>query len=62
MIEVLQPFNALIDSMLLNKCVYYLFCTPTIGLDMLGTYTTAGLGVLEPLYDVKQIHVDIWLP
>ena len=57
--DMQQPFNALKDSIILKRCIHYLFYTPTTGLDILDTYDMAGLGVLEPLSSVKQIQVYI---
>ena len=59
MIELQQPFNALIESILLNRCIYYLFYTTTIGLDMLEPSVTDGLVMLEPLASVNKIQVNI---
>ena len=52
--EMQKSFNALLDSTLLKRCTDYLFYTPTIGLDMLEPYATAGLGRMVPISSVNQ--------
>ena len=51
--DLQQPFNSLIEIIILKILIHYLFHTPTIGLDMLELSFMAGLGMLEPLSGVK---------
>ena len=54
-----KPFNAIIESILLKRCMHYLFYAPTIGLYMLEPSAMDVLGKVVPLASVKQIQVDI---
>ena len=57
--DMKQPFIVLIESILLKRCMHYLFYAPTIGLYMLEPSAMDVLGKVVPLASVKQIQVDI---
>ena len=56
---MLQPFNAIIKSIVLKRFIHYLFYAPPIGIYILEISSTDGLVMLEPLVSVNQIQVDI---
>ena len=58
MIYIKQPFNSLIERILLKIFIHYIFYNLTIGLDIIEPYATAVLGMLEPLTSVNQVHID----
>ena len=57
--EIQQPFNELIEIILLKRYIHDLFYTTTIKLDMLYPSDTSIMGMLEALAAIKQIRVYI---
>ena len=54
-----QQFNVLIENIILKSHIYDFCYTPSTGLYIPESPATAGLDMLEPLANIKKIHVNI---